>query len=109
MLVTGASGFVGRMLCAELVRLGYPVCAILRASPNLDIAGCEVVKISGIDSDTDWTNALHGITTVIHLAARVHVMHEGAENPLEEFRKAVSYTHLRAHETDSYLVCRLLL
>ena len=23
--------------------------------------------------------------------------------------KAVSYTHLRAHETDSYLVCRLLL
>src|SRR5665647_3691051 len=103
MLVTGASGFVGRMLCAELVRLGYPVCAILRASANLDIAGCEVVKISGIDSDTDWTNALHGITTVIHLAARVHVMHEGAENPLEEFRKvnvagtehlAVSYTHL---------------
>ena len=23
--------------------------------------------------------------------------------------KPVSYTHLRAHETDSYLVCRLLL
>src|SRR5665647_2556162 len=27
----------------------------------------------------------------------------------EEFSDAVSYTHLRAHETDSYLVCRLLL
>ena len=24
-------------------------------------------------------------------------------------QNAVSYTHLRAHETDSYLVCRLLL
>ena len=24
-------------------------------------------------------------------------------------KQAVSYTHLRAHETDSYLVCRLLL
>ena len=24
-------------------------------------------------------------------------------------RESVSYTHLRAHETDSYLVCRLLL
>src|SRR5680860_768392 len=24
-------------------------------------------------------------------------------------RRLVSYTHLRAHETDSYLVCRLLL
>ena len=25
------------------------------------------------------------------------------------FLRPVSYTHLRAHETDSYLVCRLLL
>src|SRR5665647_3880438 len=25
------------------------------------------------------------------------------------YHKPVSYTHLRAHETDSYLVCRLLL
>src|SRR5665647_3746192 len=25
------------------------------------------------------------------------------------FTRPVSYTHLRAHETDSYLVCRLLL
>ena len=25
------------------------------------------------------------------------------------YRRPVSYTHLRAHETDSYLVCRLLL
>src|SRR5665647_1749306 len=25
------------------------------------------------------------------------------------YPKSVSYTHLRAHETDSYLVCRLLL
>ena len=28
---------------------------------------------------------------------------------LLESGKPVSYTHLRAHETDSYLVCRLLL
>ena len=26
-----------------------------------------------------------------------------------DWHSAVSYTHLRAHETDSYLVCRLLL
>ena len=31
------------------------------------------------------------------------------KNPKGRTRKAVSYTHLRAHETDSYLVCRLLL
>ena len=31
------------------------------------------------------------------------------ENILPETVMTVSYTHLRAHETDSYLVCRLLL
>src|SRR5665647_3891813 len=30
-------------------------------------------------------------------------------NPSPPQASAVSYTHLRAHETDSYLVCRLLL
>src|SRR5665647_629994 len=32
-----------------------------------------------------------------------------AVNSFARIFKAVSYTHLRAHETDSYLVCRLLL
>ena len=30
-------------------------------------------------------------------------------NLLKTLHNPVSYTHLRAHETDSYLVCRLLL
>lgn len=87
MLVTGASGFVGRVLCAVLAKRGYPVRAVLRASANLGITGCKAVRISGIDSGTDWTDALHGITTVIHLAARVHVMKDVAIDPLEEFRR----------------------
>ena len=33
----------------------------------------------------------------------------GDKLPSEAELMAVSYTHLRAHETDSYLVCRLLL
>src|SRR5665647_616219 len=32
-----------------------------------------------------------------------------AHRDLDLMNQAVSYTHLRAHETDSYLVCRLLL
>jgi nucleoside-diphosphate-sugar epimerase len=87
MLVTGAGGFVGRKLCAELARLGYPVCAALRSPENLHISGCKVVKVSSIDSATDWTGALNGVNTVIHLAARVHVMHDDASDPLEEFRR----------------------
>ena len=35
----------------------------------------------------------------------------GDDKEIEDrfYRTPVSYTHLRAHETDSYLVCRLLL
>lgn len=87
MLVTGASGFIGRTLCAELVRLEFLVHAALRDLVNFDIAGCEITKISGIDSKTDWCDALAGADVVFHLAARVHVMLDDASDPLEEFRR----------------------
>ena len=87
MLVTGANGFVGRVLCAELGNRGYLVRAASRSDVNLDTSGYEIAKIPDISADTDWTDALFGVETVIHLAARVHVMHDDAANPLEEFRK----------------------
>src|SRR5664279_6048380 len=50
---------------------------------------------------------LHG--TCVTPVAKVGKMHTAAPNPWLSWRYvAVSYTHLRAHETDSYLVCRLL-
>lgn len=48
---------------------------------------CPVVQISDISSATDWSCALDGIDTVIHLAARVHVMLDNASDPLAEFRR----------------------
>ena len=39
-----------------------------------------------------------------------HLVYEVVDNSIDEaLAGPVSYTHLRAHETDSYLVCRLLL
>lgn len=83
-LVTGASGFVGRALCAELVRRGLPVRAAVREGAVPE--GCERVRVNGLSDVTDWTAALAGVSTVIHLAARVHVMKENAADPLAEFR-----------------------
>ena len=87
MLVTGASGFVGRALCEELVNRGYRVRAVLRDTTDEIFHGCEMVRIPVISGDSNWTHALNGVVTVIHLAARVHVMQEKAINPLDEFRK----------------------
>jgi len=72
--VTGASGFVGSALSSELRMRGIDVQSISRAQQE-------------IDKSTDWQDALQGISVVIHLAARVHVMHENKADPLAEFRK----------------------
>ena len=87
-LVTGASGFVGRALCVEMLRLGLPVRAAVRADGVERIPrGCAIARIDELSAATDWSEALRGVGTVIHLAARVHVMHENARDPLAEFRK----------------------
>jgi nucleoside-diphosphate-sugar epimerase len=89
-LVTGASGFVGRPLCAELLRRGESVRAAVR-SGNKTVENVEAVTVGAIDGETDWSAALNGVDTVIHLAARVHVMKDTSADPLTEFLKVNLY------------------
>lgn len=79
-LVTGATGFVGRHLCEDLAQRGVPFRPVSRR--NL----ADHVTIPDINARTDWSEALSGIDCVIHLAARVHVMHEREADPLAAFR-----------------------
>ncbi|MCK5296718.1 MAG: SDR family oxidoreductase [Alphaproteobacteria bacterium] len=84
-LVTGANGFVGKRLCDDLLKAGFDVLGTVRTPETFTaIKTCE---ISDINVNTDWTEALKGIDCIVHLAARVHVMKESSENPLELFRK----------------------
>ena len=83
-LITGASGFVGRSLCVEAIRRGLCVRGAVR-SPHPLPAGVEPAIAGPIDGKTDWTDVLKDVDVVIHLAARVHVMHETAGDPLAEF------------------------
>lgn len=85
-LVSGANGFVGSQLCTELFRQGHPVRAAVRSAP-MQIEAIETVSVGEISGATDWTDALHGINVVIHLAARAHVMKNNAADPLDAFRK----------------------
>ena len=88
-LISGASGFIGRPLCAELLRQGQSVRAAVRLarSDNLPVEHAETVSIGEINNETDWTEALLDIKVVVHLAARVHVMKDNAVDPLDELRK----------------------
>lgn len=86
-LVTGASGFVGKALCAALLDAGHGVRAALR-NPKAPVpAGVETVAVPDIGPDTRWDEALGGIDAIVHLAARVHVTSEPAKDPLAAFRR----------------------
>jgi nucleoside-diphosphate-sugar epimerase len=83
-LITGASGFVGRAVCARAERLGIPARGAWRGN-GAPPAG-ELARVGDLAAQTDWREALRGVSAVIHLAARVHVMHEAADDPLAAFR-----------------------
>lgn len=85
-LVTGASGFVGKSLIADLKSAGISWRGCYR-TPRPDIEADEFVLINDIGPETDWTVALQDIDIVVHLAARVHVMNEKSCDPLAENRK----------------------
>ena len=88
-LVTGANGFIGRALCERLLAEGCQVRGAVRSKVSRTAlpAGVEATPIGSIGSDTEWGEALAGIDTVVHLAARVHVMDDAAYDPLAAYRQ----------------------
>ncbi len=86
-LVTGATGFIGRKLCLSLKEKGYIIRAAVRGKVR-DVSGSEeYVEVGDIDELTDWQQALTGVDTVIHLAARAHILNDLAASPSDIFRK----------------------
>lgn len=72
-LVTGATGFIGRTLCRLLHDNGHDIVATIRDPAKA--AGLPPVtlhQIGNIDGSSDWRSALAGCQAIIHLAARVH-------------------------------------
>lgn len=85
-LVTGANGFVGSTLCAELLSRGHDVSAAVRKAGSAPV-GTREILVGDVEESTEWSHALAGQQAVVHLAARVHVLDETAADPLTEFRR----------------------
>ena len=88
-LVTGASGFVGSALLRRLAAdPALEVLAAYRNGPPAVAPPATPIVVGDMSPETDWEPALAGVDCVVHLAARVHVMHDTAGDPLAEFRRA---------------------
>src|ERR1039458_10344622 len=70
-LVTGASGFVGRPLVAALLRAGYAVRAVTRRQLSFPDS-VEVAIVPDLKNPIDWNPVLRGVDIVIHLAGSAH-------------------------------------
>jgi nucleoside-diphosphate-sugar epimerase len=86
-LVTGANGFVGAALVRHLAAAGHAVRGAAR-HPAAVPAAAAAVAAPDLGAAADWRPALAGIETVVHCAARVHVLRDAAADPLAAFRAA---------------------
>lgn len=85
-LVTGANGFVGHAVCAELARRQWDVRRVVRGSSSSGQRNSAFMELNDIGPATDWSDALDDVDVIVHLAARVHVMQDSVADPLAAFR-----------------------
>jgi nucleoside-diphosphate-sugar epimerase len=87
-LITGATGFVGKSLVRRLLadddsrRLVTADRRIVQPWPGR----VKSILTGELDHTTDWTIALKEVAVVVHTAARVYVKHDPQADPLTAFR-----------------------
>lgn len=93
-LVTGASGFIGRSLCTELMRRGCDVLALLRRSAE---GPWSAEVLAELGSGAMSAASLEGVDTIFHLAGKAHVKARSVAEICE-------YQTVHVHGTRSLLV-----
>ncbi|AXP02141.1 Nucleoside-diphosphate-sugar epimerase [Pseudomonas sp. 43mfcvi1.1] len=84
-LVTGASGYIGGLLCKVLKARGYDVKGIGRSS----LTSPQDFDYVCLDLENDPLDEVClGVETIIHLAGRAHILNDKEKNPLSAFRRA---------------------
>ena len=84
-LVTGATGFLGRAAAEALVRAGHDVRRGARVVP--EGAGEAWTGYGEVGPDTRWGNALAGVDVVVHLAGLAHLPDEMAAAAADTFAR----------------------
>ncbi|WP_257254804.1 MULTISPECIES: NAD-dependent epimerase/dehydratase family protein [unclassified Endozoicomonas] len=85
-LVTGANGFVGSVLYNKLKEeCSLDVVGTVRKNEDPYLSG--VLSVGSIDARTDWTEALEGVSVVVHCAAHSHILKSDSEKTISNYNK----------------------
>lgn len=84
-LVTGATGFIASHLIPSFEQQSWQIKAAIRGDSTQLSPSITRINVGNIDGNTEWHNALKDTDTVIHLAARAHILHEDISNSEAEF------------------------
>lgn len=87
-LITGATGFVGRALFENLKsKKKYLTHLTIRTNQKELFEGGKTFNIGEIDSNTNWKDALDGVSCIVHCAARAHIMEKKQTDSLNVYRR----------------------
>jgi nucleoside-diphosphate-sugar epimerase len=86
-LLTGATGFIGKALVAELMQKNFDVSIVVRQKNNLFPDKVKQFVVGSFESNPDFSFSLFEIDCVIHLAGKAHVRGKAKELTLDRFRK----------------------
>ena len=86
-LLTGATGFIGKALVAELIQQNFHISIAVRQKTNLFPDKVKQFLVGDFGSKPDFSASLIDIDCVIHLAGKAHMTNKSKAPVLSEFRK----------------------
>src|SRR3954453_8164125 len=89
-LVTGASGFVGRALVEDLAAQGHRVRAAMRQPADIFSRTVEGVAVSDLARPLEWRTLLSDINAVVHLAGIAHITSGIADDLYDRVNRAAT-------------------
>ena len=87
LLITGATGFIGKALIVELVQQNFNISIAVRYKTNLFTDKVKQFVVGDFSDNPDFSTSLAKVDCIIHLAGKAHVIDKDKTSVLDEFRK----------------------
>ena len=85
-MLTGATGFIGKSLVFELLQQNFNVSIAVRQKTNLFPCKVKQFVVGDFGDNPDFSASLAKVDCVIHLAGKAHVVDKTRASVLDEFR-----------------------